>query len=78
MVIEGQIVNVMETWPLQLTVRTEVTSFHVQLSDRTTTTRDGVPLDPGALRPSARVRITGSSAAGDSAALVAESIDVLD
>lgn len=54
MTIEGKIVNVMETWPLQLTVETEKGPVHVMLQP------EADALGSRELQPGTTVRIEGS------------------
>ena len=78
MIIEGRIVSVMETWPLQLAVQGEGSVVHVQLTDQTSLLRGGSAIDPGEISPSMRVEVKGQPLAGDPSALIADSVRVLD
>ena len=75
MIIEGKIVEVMESWPLQLTVETETGRYHVQLLSETTITREGETVDPGELLPDLQVQVEGQ--ASGSNAMTAQAIEVL-
>ena len=61
-VVNGEITEVMETWPLQLIVRTaEGDRRQVSLSDDVTVAGPSGPLGPGDLRPGMAIRLTGTS-----------------
>jgi hypothetical protein len=75
MIIEGKIVEVMESWPLQLTVETETGRYHVQLLSETTITREGETVDPGELLPDLQVQVEGQSSGSN--AMTAQAIEVL-
>jgi hypothetical protein len=77
MTVEGEIVAIRETWPLQLTVQSGTSRYDVVLRDRTSVRRGGRAVDPGGLRASERVRVTGVAAPGAADALVADAIEVL-
>jgi hypothetical protein len=59
MTIEGEIVSVMETWPLQLTIATEKGPFHVILQPEATAAQDPAALDVRELRLGNTVRVEG-------------------
>jgi hypothetical protein len=61
MVIEGTIVDVMETWPLQLAVDTREGIYQVALAEATTVTSEGQPAEPARLLPGLSVRIEGEA-----------------
>jgi hypothetical protein len=73
--IEGEIVAVMESWPLQLTVETPTGRVQVGLQAGTVVTQGGQPSDPGGLRPGLRVRIAGERSGPG--ALSARSVELL-
>jgi hypothetical protein len=75
MIIEGTIVEVMESWPLQLTVETETGRYHVALLSETTITREDETVDPGELLPDLQVRVEGQRT--DSSAIIAQTIEIL-
>jgi hypothetical protein len=75
MIIEGTIVEVMESWPLQLTVETETGRYHVALLSETTITREGETVDPGELLPDLQVRVEGQRTG--SSAISAQTIEIL-
>ena len=75
MIIEGKIVEVMESWPLQLTVETETGRYHVALLSETTITREGETVDPGELLPDLQVRVEGQASGAN--AMTAQAIEVL-
>jgi len=74
MVIEGTIVGVMETWPLQLSVDTGEDVCQVSLAQSTSITYGGRPADPAHLLPGRRVRVEGESS--NAHAMKAERIDI--
>jgi hypothetical protein len=76
MVIEGEVVAVMESWPLQLTVQTGEDTYHVALLDETHITRRAERAEPSTLLPGALVRIEGQRSAAN--ALVAKEIEIID
>ena len=75
MAIEGSIVEVMESWPLQLTVETEAGRYQVSLLSETTVTREGETVDPGELMPGLRIRVGGQSSGAN--AMTARAIEIL-
>ena len=75
MTIEGRIVTVMESWPLQLSVETDAGRYHVGLLQETDITRQGNKVEPGALRVDQRIRVTGN-VSGD-LAMTASAIEIL-
>lgn len=74
--VDGTIIDVMETWPLQLFVLSAETVIHVSLSLDTTVTKANEAIGMDQLRPDLHIRIRGRRV-GESG-LVAESITVLD
>ncbi|NEO78092.1 hypothetical protein [Moorena sp. SIO4G3] len=77
MIIEGKIVAVMESFPLQLKVETQSGSYSVQLLSDTKITRQGETVDPGELSPEQKVRIKGQSSASSKSAMTAQTIEIL-
>lgn len=75
MEIEGKIKEVMESWPLQLAVDTDVGRYHVGLLSNTKIIKGDENVDPGDLRPNLTVLIKGKSA-GDKS-MTAEIIEIL-
>jgi hypothetical protein len=73
--IEGTILEVMESFPLQLTLKTETGRYHVALLEETTITQEGATVESGILRPGMRVRIEGQASALN--AMTAQSIEIL-
>jgi hypothetical protein len=63
-VIEGSILNVMETWPLQLTVAVGGQRLQVSLTEQTEITAAGRPAGAGELRPGLAVAVQGHRADG--------------
>ena len=76
MVIEGVVVDVMETWPLQLTLFSAESQFHIILTMDTTVTQGGEEVGMQRIRPGQRARIDGKSI-GD-LGIAAETIAILD
>lgn len=74
MKIEGKIVSIMETWPLQLTVTTSTGRYHVSLLPETIVKRADQPLDVSALRTNYTVQISGYST--EDHAITAELIEL--
>ena len=75
--IDGEIVNVMESWPLQLTVQTAAGRYHVRLLEGTIVTRRATTVGPGVLRPELRVRIRGSRVRSTPLVMSARVIEIL-
>jgi hypothetical protein len=62
MAVEGTILEVMETWPLQLVISSLQGRVHVALrEDLTVQKTDGASVDVKSLRPGVRVRVEGGS-----------------
>jgi hypothetical protein len=61
-IIEGTIIDVMETWPLQLSVDVGGRTRQVALGEETVITSEGQPADAGRLQPGRRIRVEGESA----------------
>jgi hypothetical protein len=59
--IEGEIISIMETCPLQLTVATSTERYHVSLLPETIVRQVSQPIDAGALRTHQTVQISGYS-----------------
>lgn len=78
MEIEGKIMTVMESWPLQLTVQTQTALYHVVLRSDTQITQQGKEVNPGSLRPDLSVRIGGQVSSSNPLAMNAEVIEVLE
>ena len=76
-VIEGIIVEVMESWPLQLAVEGGGNRYHVELLHQTTVTRGSRDVNPGVLQPDQRVRVSGSGRGPPTQVMIAESIEIL-
>lgn len=57
--IEGEIVSIMETWPLQLTVMVSSQRYHVTLLPETIVKQSDQLLDASALRTNRLVQISG-------------------
>lgn len=76
--LEGTILEVMESWPLQLLVQTGKTKNFIGLSEHTTVMRGGRSVDPGVLSPGMLVRIRGHSTERVPKAMNADQIYILD
>ncbi len=74
--IEGYVLEVMESMPLQLAVKSESTRIFVHLLLETTITQRGTPVGPGVIRPGIRIRIEGPGSVGEG--MAADSIEILD
>lgn len=74
MILEGTIVGVMETWPLQLSIDTGGDAFQVGLGESTVITCEGRSADPAQLLPGRRVRVEGESS--NAHAMKAERIEI--
>jgi hypothetical protein len=76
MAIEGEIVEVMESWPLQLTVVTQSGRQHVGLLSETRVVKEGQLVDPSVLTSGVRVRIEGENTGPN--AMSARNIEILE
>ena len=74
MVVEGTIVGVMETLPLQLSIDTGRGTRQVALAEGTTITSGGQLADMAQLLPGRRVRVEGEAA--NESAMRAARIDI--
>lgn len=61
MIIEGTIVEVMESWPLQLIVQTREGRYYVELLSETRITQAGESINQENLSPNLQVEITGNA-----------------
>jgi hypothetical protein len=75
MTIDGTIVLVMESWPLQLVVETEGGRQQVTLRSDTAITANGQPVEAGHLVPGTRVRIDGDASGTN--ALSASALEII-
>ena len=73
--VEGSVLEVMESWPLQLTMQTQEGRYHVGLLAETLVNRGGEKVEPGAIKPGVRVRIEGESSGRN--ALTARAVRIL-
>jgi hypothetical protein len=73
--MDGRIVAVLETWPLQLTVKAATGCWHVVLSDNTTVMKDVRRVEPSCLHEGQRILVTGKETS--LLAMIAERIDLL-
>lgn len=76
--LEGTIVEVMESWPLQLFVRVGTTTYSVGLTNDAVVTKRAKRVDPGALNSGMTVRIRGRVSPGAPSAMTGESLKILD
>ena len=76
--IEGTIMEVMESWPVQLSVRSGGRIFHVELLDETTVKRRSDVAEQSDLRPNIGVAVFGTARRGVKDALIANRIEILD
>ena len=76
MVIEGQIVDVMESYPLQLTVSANGIVYYVGLQEETTVARFGSYVDAGQLMPGALVTVRGERSSTSHTAMTAAHIEL--
>ncbi|PSB15309.1 hypothetical protein C7B65_24665 [Phormidesmis priestleyi ULC007] len=76
MMIEGTVEQVMESFPLQLTVTTDSGRYFVSLQSNTSVMRQGKTVAPGTLTPGIRVQITGNQSPIEETALVAQTIQI--
>jgi len=73
--IDGFIIEVYETWPLQLSVDASGELYHVGLLLETKITHQGSPVSASEVKAHRRIRINGT--ASGQRALIAESIELL-
>ena len=76
-IIEGEIVRVMESWPLQLAVETEAGVYHVELLDETKVIQEERTINPGILTPHLHIRIQGFTSRTTPLAMLAQEIEIL-
>lgn len=74
MTIDGTVVSVMESWPLQLVVETEAGPRQVALRSDTVITAEGQPVEANRLVPGVRVRIEGDASSADT--IAASALDI--
>ena len=73
--MEGRIVSVLETWPLQLTVEATTGRWHVVLSNDTTVMQGMRRVELSRLRQGQRISVTGKHTGP--LAMIAGRIDLL-
>lgn len=56
--MDAIILNIMESWPLQLTINIHGDHKQFTLADQVTVLRGGKIVDPGQLRPGQKVRVS--------------------
>ena len=66
LVIEGIVVSVMETWPLQLVIQQGAIRYDVSLSESVDVKAGGVQVGVAVIRPGARVTVFGERRSGGS------------
>lgn len=74
--MDGLIETVMESWPLQLSIHVGAGKERVILSETVIVKRGAARLDPGALRPGQRVRLTLRPSSG--ASRIADIIEIVE
>jgi len=74
--ISGLIREVMESYPLQLSVDVREATYSVALLEDTKVMRAGREIDSGALKPGLQVTVTGQPSAESEFAMTAERIEV--
>jgi hypothetical protein len=67
--MEATIINIMESWPLQLALQTTDGREQVALAENVQIQRAGATVDPGELQPGQRVRLLNRTARGEVAEL---------
>ncbi len=77
MIIEGKIVELMESWPLQLSVETEMGLYHVELLDETKVIQAKRMVSPGNLSLHLHIKVKGYSSSETSSAMLAQEITIL-
>lgn len=55
--IEGEVLEVMESWPLELVVKVGMTTLSLTLADETVVLDRGKASNPGRIEPGQRVRL---------------------
>jgi len=76
MIVEGQITEVMESWPLQLVVETQTGRYHIQLLEETKIIQEGQAVNPEILKPGMRVQVKGQGSESNQLAMTAEAIEI--
>ena len=76
--IEGRLVAVMESWPLQLTVEVGGEKVAVVLSETALVCRGSITAQMTELLPQSRVRIDGEETSRSPRALLANRIELLE
>jgi hypothetical protein len=74
--MEAVVETIMESWPLQLRLRTDKGQIEVILDERAQIMRAGQPRNPGALRAGQKVDLTIRS--GPGGARVVTRVELLD
>ena len=77
MIIRGNIIEVMESWPLQLVVGAGGRRYDVGLTETTELTTEGRVTDSGELRPGAEIEVEGEPSGADETAMTATRIQIL-
>lgn len=67
--MEATVINIMESWPLQLALQTPAGREQVALAENVLIQRAGIPVDPSALRPGQTVRLLKRTTRGEVAEL---------
>ena len=76
MIIEGTIIEVMESWPLQLIVQTREGRYYVELLSETRITQAGESINQGNLLPDLQIQIDGNPGS-QKLTMSAETIEII-
>lgn len=74
--IEGEIEQVMETYPLQLMVTTKQGRYYVALRNDTTVIQQGQTVNQNNLRPGMQIQVKGPLSSSDDRAMTAQIIQI--
>jgi hypothetical protein len=78
MIIEGKVLHVMESWPLQLIVEGHEGNIQVALELDTKVTRHSHKVNPKEIVPGINIRADGDSSTGNKFGMTAKSIEIID
>jgi len=67
--MEAKILQIMESWPLQVTLKTADGIEHAMLAEKVSIWYFGVAVDPGVLRSNQRIRVLTRTPQGEIAEL---------
>lgn len=77
-ILKGEIIEVMECWPLELKISSPEGFCHVMLCDDVVILRSGEKVDPGALRPGMSVHIRKQGTGGDREPMIAQTVEIIN